>query len=214
MISLYYIENKEFISEFTLMRLTSKLPNKVVNNCPQYKKKKNRQEYIIGKLMLQYILKENGYSITLMNNISYQKFGKPFISEEANFNISHSGNYVVCVFSTLLKVGVDIEKHKKISPANLYSLMKYNSWNMENCDSRIFFDYWTMQESVLKANGIGLSGFSDVEIDYYNNEAYFSNEKWYIKRIELLDGYSISIASNKFNPFIKIKQLNLTDLLL
>lgn len=113
MISLHYIETIGNISEITLMRLASKLPNKVISNCPQYKKKRNRQDYIIGKLVLQYILKENGYSITLIDNISYQKIGKPFISEEVDFNISHSGNYVVCVFSTSLKVGVDIEKHKK-----------------------------------------------------------------------------------------------------
>ncbi len=216
MISLHYIETIGNISEITLMRLASKLPNKVISNCPQYKKKRNRQDYIIGKLVLQYILKENGYSITLIDNISYQKIGKPFISEEVDFNISHSGNYVVCVFSTSLKVGVDIEKHKKINPANLYSLIRYNNWDIktENCDSRTFFDYWTIQESVLKAKGIGLSGISNIKIDYHNNEAYLGNEKWYFKRIELLDGYSISVASNKFNSFIKIEKLNLSDLLI
>ncbi len=216
MISLRYIKITEYISEITLMGLVSKLSNKVVNNCPQYKRKKNRVEYIIGRLLLQYILKENGYSITLMDNIGYQKFGKPFISEKIDFNISHSGNYVICVFSTSLKVGVDIERHKIIDPANLYSLIKFNKWNvkMQNYESKSFFDYWTIQESVLKAKGIGLSNLSNIDIDYHNNEAYLGNDKWYFKRIDLLDGYSISVASNKLNSFIKVKQLNLSDLLI
>jgi phosphopantetheinyl transferase len=42
--------------------------------------------------------------------ISYNKFGKPFLSNKVEISISHTGNYAVLALNTSKKCGIDIEK--------------------------------------------------------------------------------------------------------
>lgn len=42
--------------------------------------------------------------------ISYNKFGKPFLSNKVEISISHAGDYAVIALNTSKKCGIDIEK--------------------------------------------------------------------------------------------------------
>lgn len=42
--------------------------------------------------------------------ISYNEFGKPFLSNKVEISISHAGDYVVIALNTSKKCGIDIEK--------------------------------------------------------------------------------------------------------
>lgn len=102
--------------------------------------------------------------------------GKPFLSGRAGqiyFNLSHSGDYVVCAFSDS-EVGVDIERigsermgvaRRFFHPDEIRSLE-----NAEEVERReMFFKYWSVKESFLKYKGTGLrcplSSFAVVETE-------------------------------------------------
>lgn len=96
-------------------------------------------------------------------NLTFGEKGKPHISNLSNihFNISHSGNYVVCAVSEK-ELGIDVERIRKVnlrvaerffSPSEISDLMA----QPENLRMHYFITLWTIKESYLKAIGKGLS---------------------------------------------------------
>lgn len=89
--------------------------------------------------------------------------GKPFLvgRENIHFNISHSGEYVVCAVSDR-EVGIDIEKRAKarmevarrfFHEQEIEELMALSGDKQDE----LFFNYWSAKESFLKYVGTGLS---------------------------------------------------------
>lgn len=97
------------------------------------------------------------------------------ISEKAIYNLSHSGNYVLCSIgeetSNHIKIGCDLEEIKKI-PTKLikrrfpdeeqkYIFSGENEWEQKMAFCRL----WVLRESFMKATRRGLSlGFDSFEI--------------------------------------------------
>lgn len=89
--------------------------------------------------------------------------GKPVIEghPSVHFNVSHSGDYVLCAASTA-PVGVDIESRglprlpvarRFYHPAELAHLESLSPADQ----SRRFYDYWSAKEAFLKYLGTGLA---------------------------------------------------------
>lgn len=94
-------------------------------------------------------------------------YGKPFLSAPVHeppiyFNLSHSGDYIVLIFSTV-QVGIDIEymnrnvKIEKMAqrffhPVEYEALSHLGSRNKK----KHFFLLWTIKEAFLKGLGTGL----------------------------------------------------------
>lgn len=89
--------------------------------------------------------------------------GKPHIENLKNvhFNISHSGNYVVCAIASE-EIGIDVERIRKVnlriaerffSPSEIHDLMACE----EEKRIQYFITLWTIKESYLKAIGRGLT---------------------------------------------------------
>jgi len=102
----------------------------------------------------------------LQNNqlrFSTNKYGKPFLinANEIHYNISHSDKFVVCAFSSD-PIGVDVESVKPIDTAiadRFFSLDEIDYIGDSACGSENerFYKIWTMKESYIKWNGMGLS---------------------------------------------------------
>lgn len=89
--------------------------------------------------------------------------GKPFIADKENifFNISHSGDYVVCAVSDR-EIGIDIEKRAKARmevAGRFFHKREVLALNALADDERnnLFYDYWSVKESFLKYIGTGLA---------------------------------------------------------
>ncbi len=94
---------------------------------------------------------------------SSSEYGKPYLNEypHIHFNISHSGDWVVCVVDNE-PVGVDVEKIRIIDyeiAENWFSPFEFQVINnlQGNEKQVIFFNYWCMKESYIKSIGKGLS---------------------------------------------------------
>lgn len=124
---------------------------------------------LIGDLLVRFALKERYGSMDRELRIQTNEYGKPFLCDFPSFhyNISHSGEYVVCVVHDDA-VGVDIEY---IGPFDLplakelFTKEEYQYvLNDREGGLGAFYDIWTLKESYVKAVGEGLSmplqGFS------------------------------------------------------
>ncbi len=113
--------------------------------------------------------------------------GKPALQPDCSlhFNVSHSGDWVAAAFSRAGPVGVDVEQTRPVDMAlakRFFAADEYDSLMACPADERaaIFFQYWTLKESYLKARGSGLtarlSSFS-INLESETIEICKNNEK-------------------------------------
>lgn len=135
----------------------------------RYKFEKNKNDYITARAILRKIL---GYYLTIEPEkirFSYNPYGKPYLNLENNknhlyFNLSHSGDLVLYIFSSDYEVGIDVEKLHCIddfqniakgffSEAEYLKLISLPHFQRQDA----FFKCWTRKEAFIKAIGNGLS---------------------------------------------------------
>ncbi len=111
--------------------------------------------------LLSFALKELG--LREMPRIACGEQGKPYFPElpELHFNLSHAGSKVLCGISSC-PLGVDVEEVGRAHPAiarRFFSPIEYNA--LQRCPEEqralLFTRFWVLRESLLKADGRGLS---------------------------------------------------------
>jgi len=143
-------------------------------------------------------------------------YAEVLIRSDFNFNISHSGKWVVAAISKN-NIGIDIEK---IEPINFTSLAKrffskceYNQLISLPIDKQMdfFYSLWIFKESYLKFLGVGLhlstSSFS-VQID---GEKVKINDS-YLNQINFDKKYKLAVCSKNFKTPISVKILDINKL--
>lgn len=111
--------------------------------------------------LLTRALKGIGFDTDIIE-FEFNEFGKPYIKgSDVFFNLSHSGDYVMCVISDS-EVGCDIQKIgycKDNLAKRFFCEEEYSDITSQaNDDLRknLFYRYWTLKESFMKAIGLGL----------------------------------------------------------
>ena len=112
----------------------------------------------VGALLMYALAKSD---ISLSTPIKVEENGKPYLEgNPVYFNLSHSGNMVMCAISDM-RVGCDIELMKKQPNLRVakrfFAKEEYESIK-ENSD---FYRLWTLKESYVKLNGEGIKGIAD-----------------------------------------------------
>lgn len=101
----------------------------------------------------------------------YKGNGKPYLQDyPLYFNLSHSGNYVVCAVSTQ-EVGVDIQEYKKADVKRLarrFFSGEEQSILMacanEKEQNELFYQLWTRKEAYGKLTGEGIAAVIDKSV--------------------------------------------------
>ena len=132
-----------------------------------------------------------------------------------DFNISHSGEFIICVVSDNDKVGVDVEQIRPVKMEDfrdIFSMDEYNNILRAKNPYDQFFTIWTRKEAVVKANGKGLY-IPLKEIIVESNTTSLYNETWHLKEIFLGDNYSSAVAtSNQHKEDLLAEFVNKEDL--
>ena len=187
----------------------NKLPEVFQEKIERYKRWQDKQARLFGKLLLIESLKTYGYSTDCLNNIAFDQFGRPFIDQYIDFNISHSEEYVVCAASEVGRVGVDIERIKPVTLSEFDQCMSKKELAEINCDAnryKKFFDYWTMKESAMKCDGKGLStGMLDVAIEDY--KAKLNGSTVFLSKIDINPDYSCHLATTTGYPKVLLREI-------
>jgi len=167
--------------------------------------------HILGRILLIEGISDLGFRAIKPDDILYSEFHKPFIENGPSFNISHSGSIVICAIESLNKVnvGVDVEEIKPIDINCFNDIFTEKERNQLLCSKSqllTFYSIWTRKESVLKAYGKGLL-FSPNDVDVITEDfAEIDGVRYYIKEINLKQGYACHVATTE-----KKKSINITD---
>src|SRR5882762_9985635 len=97
------------LSRIDLEILLNTLPEAIRQKVKKYKFWQDAYGCLFGKHLLKIALREARLPHDL-SLLEYTSFGKPYLKDSPDFNISHSGNRVVCVVSQNGKVGIDLEE--------------------------------------------------------------------------------------------------------
>ncbi len=198
-IHVYYTKFNQQLPGYLLNQYLTQLPNNLQEKNLRYRRWQDQHSHLFGKLLLLNGLKNFGYKDDVLHEIRYNQYSRPFIDGDIDFNISHSGEYVICVLGKGIRLGVDIEEIKEINFDDFKQVMTSGQWQdiMDSPYSmRSFFWYWTIKESVIKADSRGLS-IPLLDIHVQGNKVYYDNQIWYLKDLELDIRYSAFLAINR-----------------
>lgn len=201
---LYTFLSKEFY-DTALTEQLNYFPIEYRNKIKNYKRWQDQQASVLGRILLMRGLKDY-YELEIDgSDILIDDDGKPYLNKYSiKFNISHSGELVVCTFSKTQTVGVDIEQMKDIQIEDFYYQMTDNESRIIRNSSdktQAFYHYWTQKEAVLKANGKGLSvPLKSFEI--IGNKTQLYKEEWCISKLNIHPEYSCHIASKRKSNYV------------
>jgi 4'-phosphopantetheinyl transferase len=169
----------------------------------------DRHLNLFGKLLLRNGLKEFGYDANVLEKLKYDQYNRPYLNKNIDFNISHSGEYVICIIGENINLGIDIEEIKKIDFNDFKQTMTAQQWEdiYQSSNPTIsFFKYWTMKESMIKADRRGLS-IPLLDIHVINNTVKYANQTWFLKEIVINENYCSCVATNKQDVDVKLIEI-------
>lgn len=141
-----------------------------------------------------------------------QKEGeKPYFEEDSkiHFNISHSGNLVICAIAKC-EVGIDVEEilDSVAEEMKLICDEEEIQWMLQGdvrCNS---YRLWTWKESYLKCTGEGMSGLENMPSMIEHGELKNQYQECYIKSLEIMDTYATTLCVKGIEPKFCIEEID------
>jgi 4'-phosphopantetheinyl transferase len=209
------LDQNDFLNKKT--KFLNELPFSLSDKFKNYSHNKNLQRTIFGELLSRHFI-ANKIKIE-SNKIEFNigDKGKPFLeNSDIHFNVSHSGEWVVAAFSKR-NIGIDIEIIREPNynvAKRFFSSVEIHQLNIiSDADKKknLFFDFWTVKESYLKAIGTGLTKplntFTVVKnadsIQLVDNE---NDNLVFVKQYSFIDNYKLSVCAfeNEFDDKVNI----------
>ncbi len=206
MTSLYILQNRLALPTHHIEKYQSALPEYMQHKARQFRFWQDKQAYIFGKLLINRISSDFNISYTL-KDLEYNPYNRPYLPGPLDFNISHSGCYILGLASDECRVGIDVEKieafncegwESQIPPAYWQRIQKacsLNNWEP-------FYNFWTKKEAVLKAYGTGLA-LPIPSFQSFGDAIAIQDHIYYSHKLEFDKAYSANYALNK-----KLKCIN------
>lgn len=170
----------------------------VINKAFGYWQEADGCRYLLGKMLLVKGMRQltgNGWTI---DQLAWDTYKKPFCNNGACFNITHSGEYVLCAISDSMGLGIDIEQVRDIEPGDFLHCFTAAEWlAIRHATDPLaeFYRYWTRKEAVMKADGRGmyipLQSF-DVQLD----QVALGHQLWSLLELPVEEGYRAHIATS------------------
>lgn len=215
MIHIYYSylseENHESLLKNDLPKFSADYQEKI----KRYRRWQDAQLSLLGRILLfkgiEEIYKDNPHDKV----IKHTKYNKPYFDDDLiQFNISHSGDIVVCALSDEHEIGIDIEIVTDIVIYDFKSQMTEIEWDkivLSNNKKDSFFDYWTQKEAVIKAHGHGLT-IPLKSFEILDNTTKINEEKFFLKEIEIDQQYKCYISLKTNTNEISVKRHNINSI--
>ena len=211
MIKIYFTKLKAQLQENFFKKYLAQISLREQDRNNRFLKWQDKHLHLFGKLLLKDSLIQLGYQPKDIHFLTYSKNEKPeFSNIEFEFNISHSGNYAVCAVSEKIKLGVDIEEIREIHLSDFKNVFTPNELKLIHTAPKPinkFFEFWTRKESIIKADGRGLS-IPLNEFEVIDNLIEYDNNRWFIKNLGISNFYASNIAVSKNDVQICYEEIN------
>lgn len=123
----------------------------------KYKHWQDRQRSMLGYILVRWMI--NKFTNVTPIKVIRNTLGRPYLAENANwsgdFNLSHSGEWIVAALTSRGHVGVDVEKIKHFDEEIMAYAMSEEEINKINQYAKfhrpkLFYELWTMKEAIYK----------------------------------------------------------------
>jgi len=186
------VENHKKIIDHYLPDFSAEYQDKI----KRYRRWQDAQLSLLGRILLVKGLEQINYGFD-ESNLNYTSFNKPYLENNAiHFNISHSGELVICALTKIGAIGIDIEKINGTKISDFKSQMTVNEWKLINESTNAnlsFFQYWTQKEAVIKTHGKGLS-IPLKSFEVTKNKTIIESELYFLKELKINDDYCCHLA--------------------
>lgn len=203
-INIFYTSFKGPLEKSLFSDYLSVLPPDLQEKNSRYIRWQNRHAHLYGRLLLKEALKKYGIEKDIWNYVAYNSYDRPYLTlHEYDFNISHSGGFVTCAIGRNVRLGIDIEESKNINFKNFQTVMSPRQWdeiNNAHYPLKEFFKYWTIKESVIKADGRGFSIPLDI-LEVNDNIVKYDDTSWFVQELDINDDYCAAFATNQISEF-------------
>ncbi|BAP58038.1 4'-phosphopantetheinyl transferase [Thioploca ingrica] len=189
------------------------LPMVLQQKMNRFRRWQDQQAFLFGKLLLQQALYFMGYPADSLYQLQYNEYNRPFLEQPVDFNISHAGDYVICAITTRGRVGIDIELIKPINLEDFQHYLTPQEWQAiisSPVSYEVFYNYWTIKESVIKADGRGLS-IPLRDIHFEAGMVRLDKHNWFIHPITVDPRYPCHCATNCAETHVQIKKISFVD---
>lgn len=126
----------------------------------RFRRWEDAQLSLLGRVLLFKGIEKFGKSYTEAA-LKFTAHNKPYFDQSSlKFNISHSGELVICLLSDVGEMGIDVEWIVDTEINDFKSQMTDSEWLRVTTAAQPlqeFYTYWTEKEAVIKAQGEGLS---------------------------------------------------------
>ncbi len=214
---IYGVQISKPLCQMTILKGLSLLSDIEREKFNKFRYWKDAQLFLTGRVIVKIIISQYIHMDIEDIIIKIDRYGKPYLSKIQNiqFNISHSGDWVVVAFSTG-HIGIDIEKigDFDVDIAKTYFLDTefqelYQNKNIKKKER--FFEYWTLKESYVKFKGLGLFiPLNSFEIKFEGESISVCQEKHVNLRIYKFDeDYKLAVCTEKKESIRHIKQYDI-----
>ncbi len=192
LLHLYSTDYCSPLPEATFQALLTLLPTPLQQKVLRFRLWQDQHASLLGKLLLRIALKNAGRPSDL-DRLHYSTENKPFFPDGPTFNLSHSGNRVICLLGDRRALGIDIESLSPIPFEDFQPQFTENEWAVILSDPtplNAFYRFWTAKESILKADGRGL-GIPLQSLDLSKSMTpNLDGVTWSVHQLPLFDNYA------------------------
>lgn len=174
-----YLLNTASVDADLVIRLASELAPDERRHWHEIHQAGRQHEYLLGRVLLRRLLAERLHCRADALTFGIGAHGKPtLLSHRWQFNLSHSGEWLVIALCEEGPLGVDIEmglRHRPILPLakRFYAPSEYQWLNTQPREEQhsAFYRLWSRKEAVLKAHGDGIAAGLD-KISFLPEQAW------------------------------------------
>ena len=189
-----YLLNTASVDADLMIRLASELAPDERRHWHEIHQAGRQHEYLLGRVLLRRLLAERLHCRADALTFGIGAHGKPtLLSHCWQFNLSHSGEWLVIALCEEGPLGVDIEmglRHRPILPLakRFYAPSEYQWLSAQPREEQhsAFYRLWSRKEAVLKAHGDGISAGLD-KICFLPEQAWQLNNHHDNRHYEIRD---------------------------
>jgi 4'-phosphopantetheinyl transferase len=215
-VDLYASEYRSPLPDAVFGSLLTHLPPVFQQKVTRFRNWEDRHAALLGKLLLRLALQNAGYKPD-WSRLRYTPEQKPYLPEGPAFNLSHSGNRVLCLLGGNKPLGVDIESLSPLPFDDFQPQFTESEWALiwqAPSPLHAFYRFWTAKESILKADGRGL-GIPLQSIDLSHSMIVtLDKNTWAVHELPLFDGYACAWCTVHSDPppTIRLHEIGIDNL--
>jgi 4'-phosphopantetheinyl transferase len=178
-----------------------RLPAPARERARSYRRPEDRCRFLAARLLLRAALRGHRAAGAgdPLDEIRADAHGRPALPGGPDFNLSHSGTVVACAVAAGCRVGIDVERIRPLDLEAFATRFSPAEWRLVRgaaSPPATFLRYWTMKESVLKADGRGLSvPLREVRIS--GREGLLEGRRWTLFELRFGPGYAAHLAAGR-----------------